>query len=343
MAVSWTGAYASRYAEAKLINQLWQSKSVAIIRRKNGLLYAVLDKTEPGAEPLSVNWNRSQKVSGLDIQLNLMGELKTIATVADGTAETTSWAGTVIPTRVFAAVTLPLVHFADAEYFPSSERMRFVGDEVRGTGWVEEKMNYLMLSFENTFGTAINTSTANVPGRTSVCPWRHQISDGVETAGYKTYAGIDRSDSNCADFRGLCTTSVGDLTLAKIRERQNACTVNGGNPTVGLAATTLYGKIQSLVEAYTHVTYDETWSKFGGDYVKYAGTTFIHESRAETTTVALMDPSTWQLWMNTQPFTSSGIVQDPSRVATHVLPWECWIGFYCNKPNSNALLLGVTS
>jgi len=340
----WAGAYASRYAEAKLINQLWQSKSVAIIRRKNGLLYAVLDKAEPGAEPLSVNWNRESKVSGLNIQLNLMGQLKTIATVADGTAETTTWTGTIIPTTVFAAVTLPLVHFADAEYFPSSERMRFTGPEVRGTSWIEEKMNYLMLSFENTFGTAINTSTANEPGRTSVCPWRHQLSTGTaaDSANYRTY-GLDRNTDDNADFRGMVTTSVGDLTLAKIQERINAIRVNGGNPTVGSAALALYGKIQALVGAYTHTTYDEKWSKFGSEYVKFGNTTFILENRQETTTVGLFDPSSWQLWRNTEPFSASGIVQDPSRVATHVLPWEAWMGFYCKQPNINGMLLGCTS
>ena len=344
----WNGSSINSNETANLINQLWQTKAIAMVRRKNGLLYEVLGKAEQGATPMDVKWSRTEKTSGKDIQFNMLGSLKTINTVPDGYAagsgETSAWGGTVIPADTFGGVTLPLVHYADAEYFPDSELDRYEGDELRTRDWIAQKMDYLMLSFENTFGNAINTSTATVPTRTQVCPWRHQISDGVSSGetGYQTY-GLDRNDSGNSDFRGLVDVTGGDLTLAKLKARKNLLITRGGNGKVGLAETTLYGKIQTLVENYTHVNYDETWSSFGGEYVRYSGTRYILEQRMATQTVGLLTPETWRLWWNTKNFTRSGIVPDPSKKATHVLVYGYWNAFYTNQPNQNALLTGLTS
>ena len=348
MAGIWTGSTINSNESANLINQLWNTKAIAMVRRKNGLLYEVLGKPEKGATPMDVKWNRVNKVSGRDVQFNMLGSLKTISTVADGYAagagETSAWGGTVIPADTFGGVTLPLVHYADAEYFPSSELDRYQGDELRTREWIAQKMDYLMLSFENTFGNAINTSTAAVPARTQVCPVRHQISDGVSSGEttYQTY-GLDRNDSGNADFRGLVDVTGGDLTLAKIKARQNLIVTRGGDGSVGLAETTLYGKIQTLVENYTHTTWQEDWANFGGSWVRYGNTRFILEQRMATQTVNLLTPSSWVLWWNMNNFTRNGIVEDPSRKATHVLVWGCWNAFYCNQPNQNSVMTGLTS
>ena len=348
MAGIWTGSGINSNESANLINQLHNTKAIAMVRRKNGFLYEMLGKPEVGKTPGEVNWERTEKTSGRDVQFNLLGSLKTIATVADGYAagagETSAWGGTVIPADTFGGVTLPLVHYADAEYFPSSELDRYEGDELRTRDWIAQKIDYLMLSFENTFGNAINTTTAAVPTRTQICPWRHQISDGVSTGetGYVTY-GLDRNDSGNADFRGLNSVTGGDLTLQKIRTGKNTAATRGGNVRVGLAETTLYGKIQTLVDSYSHQTFDETWSNFGGEWVKYAGIRFILESRMGTGLVGLLDPDAWKLWWRQKNFTRAGIVLDPSRKATHVLNWEVWCALFCFKPNSNYLLTQLTS
>lgn len=344
----WAGSTINSNETANLINQFWNAKAITMIRRKNGLLYAALGKAEPGSEPLSVKFAREQKVSGINVQFNLLGALKSIATVADGYAagagETSQWTGTVIPANTFGGATLPLVHYADAEYFPSSEIDRYQGNELRTRDWIQQKMEYLILSFEDTFGTALSTSTAAVPARTQVCPWRHQISDGVSSGetSYQTY-GLDRNDSGNADFRGLVTVSVGDLTLSKIQERINTALTRGGQIDIGLANTTLYGKIQSLVRSYVHTNYSADWDKFAGQYVQFGAVKFILESRMAATDVGLLDSSTWVFWNRTKNLTRSGIVLDPSRKASMVLNWEYWGALYCNKPNSNAVLAGVTS
>lgn len=344
----WAGSTINSNETANLINQLWNTKAIAMCRRKNGLLYEVLGKPEQGATPMDVKWNRVNKVSGINVQFNLLGSLKSISTVADGygggSGETATWGGTVIPSNTFGGVTLPLVHYADAEYFPDSELDRYQGDELRTRDWIAQKMDYLMLSFEDTFGTALNTSTAAVPTRTQVCPWRHQISDYASSgeSTYQTY-GLDRSDSANADFRGLVDATGGDLTLSKLKARKNALVTRGGNGKVGLAETTLFSKIQTLVENYSHVTYDEDWANFGSEYVRYSGTRYILESRMATQTVGLLTPESWVLWWNANNFTRNGIVQDPSRKATHVLVYAYWAAMYCNAPNKNALLTGLTS
>ncbi len=343
----WAGSLLNTNETALLINQYWNTKAISIVRRKNGLLYAVLGKSEPGATPLDVSWQRTNKVSGRNVQFTLRGRHKTIATVGDGEGagnETSQWGGTVIPSNVFGAVELPLVHYADAEYFPSSELDRFQGDELRTREWIAEKMDYLMESWEDVFGNALNTNTAAVPSRTQVCPWRHQISDGVtggETV-YRTY-GLDRNDPANADFRGNVRTNIGNLTLKAIRDAKYDCLERGGVAAVGLAENAVYSILMSELEAHTVVTYDEEWSKFGGDYASFAGTRFILEPRMAQGELGLIDPSTFVLWWRDKNFTRSGIVQDVTRRATMVLVWEHWVGFYCNKPNSNAVLTGITT
>lgn len=341
----WDGSSINTNELNQLINQYWGMKSIPMVRRKNGFLYAILGKGEKGGnEPSGLKFSRFNKTSGANIQLNLLGSLKTIATVADGTAETTTWAGTVIPSNAFGGITLPLVHYADAEYFPDSEMDRYVGDENRTRGWIAERIDRLILSWENTLGNALNTTTAGNPGRTTICPWRHQISDGTSSgeSGFATY-GLNRSDAGNADFRGNVTVSVGDLTLPKIRTMINTTKTRGGQPSVGLAGTTVYGKVEQLVEAYTHVNYDESMSKFGGAYVRYAGMTYILEQRMGAALLGGIDPDSWALWLRDKPFSGSGIVQDPSRVATQVLNWGAWVGIYCNDPGRNFLMTGITS
>lgn len=344
----WAGSTLNSNETSHLINQWDDSKSLAICRRKNGFLYEILGKAEPGATPMSVEWKNSTKVSGKDIQFNFLGSLKTISTVADGYAagagETGTWGGTVIPADTFGAVTLPIVHFADAEYFPSSELDRFTGQEQPMRDWIEEKLEYLMLSWENSFGNAFNTGTAAVPTRTQVCPWRHQISDGVSTGEttYVTY-GLDRNDSGNVDFRGNVTVSVGDLTLEKIRLRELEVIERGGMVRLGLVENALYNKIHKLLEGYSVVTYDDQWTKFGGSFVKFGNIRWIMETRMPTELVGLIDPTTWKIWQKKGQFTRQGIVPDPSKKATHVLNWEKWIAIYCKAPNRNALMTNVTS
>lgn len=344
----WAGSSINTNETANLINQFWNAKAIPMIRRKNGFLYAILGKEEAGSTPMSLKFSKEQKVSGQNVQFNLLGSLKTIATVADGYAsgagETGTWTGTVIPANTFGGITLPLVHFADAEYFPSSELDRFQGDELRTRDWIAQKMEYLMLSYEDTLGTMLNTTTAAVPTRTQICPWRHQISDYASTgeSTYQTY-GLDRSDSGNADFRGNVTVSVGDLTLSKIQERILTAQIRGGNIDTGLANTTVYNKVMTLVRSYVNTTYQADWDKFAGQYVQFGAIKFILESRMGTDLLGGIDSSTWVMWNRTKNFTSDGIVRDPSRKATRVLNWEYWTAIYCNKVNSNFLMTGITS
>ncbi len=345
----WAGSTINSNETANLINQLWNTKAIAMVRRKNGLLYELLGKAEPGATPLDVNWQRTRKVSGINVQFNLMGGLKTIETVGDGEGagnETSTWGGTVIPSTIFGGVTLPLVHYADAEYFPSSELDRYQGDELRTRDWIAQKMEYLMLSWENTFGNSLATNTQQVPTRTQVCPWRHQISSGNTTHGgetvYRTY-GLDRFDNGNADFRGNVATQVGDLTLKKIRDQKLECIERGGMATLGLCENAVYSKVLQEIEAYTTVNYDEMWSKFGGEYANFAGTRFVLETRMASGELGLLDPNSFVFWHNMKNFTRNGIVQDVNRRSTHVLVYEYWVALFCNKPNSNAVLTGINT
>jgi hypothetical protein len=341
------GAAAGTNESAMLINQFVNTVAVPMIKRKNFFLFCVLGKSEPGQTPMQTKFERETRYSGDNLRFVLQGRLKTIATVADGYAagagETGTWVGTVIPSDTFGAVTFPMVHFADAEYFPKSEVDRFQGKEMQARAWVETKLRYLMDSFEDTVGTMLMTSTAAIQTRTQICPIRHQLSDGVSTGetSYVTY-GLDRADSGNIDFRGLMTVAAGDVSLNKLRLGLNTALTRGGRPSLGLTETTLYTKIQRLAEQYVHTGFNAKWADFGADFVRHAGVEYGLEQRMATGVIHLVEPETFHVWNNFKNFTAAGIVPSPDRKASFVLNWDVWFSVLCKKPNSNYSFAGAT-
>ena len=330
------GTSVNSTATAMVFNQLFNKKALSIVRKKNGLLYAALGKEEPLSMPNEgTKFRGEKKITGLKVEVKLHGKLKTISTVSDGANEVAT-ATLSVDGAEWGGAEFDLAHYADNHAIPMSQMDRFAGDESKTLDFISEVFEHLMLSYENTLGTALHTSSA--PSRTVFGGWEYAVADD------NTYGGIDRTDSANADFRaGYLNASTGALTLAKIATAQNTIVGNGGTPDVGVCGIAIYGKLQQLVQSYTHIVGDKDWDAFGGTWVRYGPTRFILDQRTSSGVMGILDSSSWVLYRNDGNFTRSGIVVDPSRVATYVLPWGSWAQLICLKPNSNAKLSGIDS
>ena len=332
-----------------VFNQLANKKALPMVRKKNGLAYAILGKMEVGSTPgAGTGFKRLNKVTGKNVEVKLLGKLPSPATVAD--ANQIDTASLTFTTDYWGAAEFALAHYQYTHPIPDSEYDRFEGDEAKTLSYIDDVFDLIMLGYEKVWGTAFwVTGTSGAPSRTVLGSVPFAIA-GNNTTGAadwanngSSYGTITRTDSGNADFRGYYEGSIGDLTLAKIRDHKNQALLNGGMVTLGSSGATVYGKIQRLVEAYTEVKYDEEWSKFGGEYVRYGGISFTLDNYAASGCLALMEPESWGLWMKKHAMTHSGIVFDASRRGTWVLPTRVWMQLVCMAPSHNTFMADITS
>lgn len=344
----WAGSNINTNETAMLFNQLATRKSISGIRKKNGFLYAVTGMDEPGATPgASAGFKRHTKVSGLKIEWRTQGEhigaptFRTKASATDSVSLTHN-------ANVWGGQEVMLAFLTDTIPIPHHELDRFRGDELKTENYLQDVYDAIELDIENKVGTQLAvTGATGIPGQTDtdkLGSWPYAIEgvDGAWTDSSDDYGTLARDDSTNSWARGLVYASVGDLTLAKIRTAKNDIILNGGAPRFGVAGGTVYGRIEHLVEQYTQVMYDEKWSKFGGEHVKYAGIAFTLDYYAPSGYLGIMDPETWHLWENDKmPFTK-GVVNDPTKVATYVIQYTKWLQNLCLEPRKNAVLKGIT-
>lgn len=350
MAGLWTGSAINSTETATVFNQLWNLTAVEQVRKKNGFLYAILGKQETGATPdAGVSFQRMEKITGKNIEVKLLGKLKSIAAVADGYA-TESVAGTATNTADYwGAAEFALTHYKDIHALPESEVDRYAGDELKTANHLDQVFRMLVLSMENQWASSSSTygglwDTKNA-ARTTLGGVQWAVSDGVssgETA-YASYGTIDRSDAGNADFRAYVGTGTGDLTLNKIQTAQNTAIGQGGMPRVAMAHTTPYTKVQSLVQSYTHTVFEEDWSRFGGTWCEFSGMKFILDQRMPATILVGIDPESWVWYQRDIDFTKQGVVHVPTYVGSYVLNYGAWVQDVCVRPSSNFKLSGITS
>lgn len=328
-----------------MFNQMWGMGAVAIARKDNGLLYAITGKDWKDNTPTKDGrLKMMQKISGNRIELRLMGKLATPSTMANPSAELAT-ATLNYDAANYASVQFDLTHYAEVFALPNSEFNRIKGSESKTKSYVADEFQRILLSYENAWGTAINGSHTTGFKPDKLGCWRHFASDGVSTGetGYATY-GLDRSVSENSDFRGVVKTNTGSLGFGKIKLLKNQIRENGGKTRLLVAQTPIYTAFETMVEGYAHVLYDEKWSKFGGSYVAYSNMVAIQDHRAPSGVMGFLDPDTLGFWMDSDGIfdPQATFVRDITRPAARVAPTEAWVGFFCNKPNSNGLLTGIT-
>lgn len=344
----WANSAINTTATAMLFNQLWDEKSIPMVRKKNGFVYLLLGKKEVGSTPgMPQGWNRMKKVSGLKVEVRLLGKLDTINKTADGIATEGATVTPVNSGDYYGASTFALTHLTQTFGILHSELALIKGKEAKTANFLGEVFDRMMLSYENVLGTDLHATGASTdPTRTTLGSWNWAVSNGLVADSedtYASYGGIDRSDSANADFRSVVTSSTGDLTLKKIRTNRNLVIANGGTPNCGIAGTTVYGKVQDLVEPYTHVTFDPKMSDFGSDYVGFSNIMFTMDQRAPTQTLGLLEPDSFAWYEQKDGNSNSGVTWDPSRVSLSVVLFENWAQLICLCPSHNGKLTGITS
>src|SRR5947199_5780584 len=171
MAGLWTGTSLNNNVLAQVFNQLYNTKAIEMVRKENGLLYAILGKSWRDANPKTgVKFERMEKITGNSIEVKLLGVLDTISTVADGSAELATQTPT-YTSNMFGSATFDLTHYAQTKGIPSSEYNRIQGKEAKTLKYVDDVFNQVMLSLEKTIGDGINSTATNIPDRTHLGSW----------------------------------------------------------------------------------------------------------------------------------------------------------------------------
>jgi hypothetical protein len=340
----WAGATINANDSAFLFNTLASRKSFDMVRKKQGLLYALLGEKETGSTPGTEGFQRLARQNFNKVEQRLLGALESPATVADANqidAVTPAW-----DNDAWGAAEWSLAHYAHPFYSPASELDRFMGNDAKTADFIDEWFNKMMLSYRKVWSTALNLTGASAqPSRTVLgsVPYAIEGVDGAWTDASDDYGGLARDDSGNADFRGNVQASVGTLSLDKIRTTLLDVEADGGNVKVASAGSTVIGIMHKLLEPYTVVTYDESWTKFGGDWVQFAGVKYIHDPDCASGYMLLLDPETWRLYINDSvPMTRSGIVNDITLKAMNVVQTQWWMQCICLAPSHNGLLKGIT-
>lgn len=340
----WAGTTLNNNLLASVFTQLYSKKLVPMCVKANALLYAVLGMTWQDTDPkYGVSFERLKRISGEKVEIRLMGALPQSSKVANGSAELATATPSYDNDRV-GAVKFDWAHYYDVYGVPSTEYNKIEGNEAKTLDWIDETFEMISLGLENDLGNDMNGTGYDGPDDEALGNWRQAVSDGVTTGetNYATY-GLDRSDSANADFRGTVSNLTGDLTLKKIRTLKNQISPKGGNSALGIGGTTVYTKVQTILEAYTVVESDPGWTQFGGEWVQYGRTKFVHEHRAPSGVLGLLDPRSWIYYEKRHNFLKSGLIPAPWLKTAYVLPWEMYAQFLCKKPNSNGILTDITS
>ncbi len=128
----------------------------------------------------------------------------------------------------------------------------------------------------------------------------------------------------------------------------------GGNPTIAISDALVHGYIQALTASAAQVIYetDTEFNTFGGRYLNAFGMKFLLEQRLgnQAGTVQnscgalfLLDPTYWKMYRSDQNLSTAGVVVDPSRVASSVLPYQCLTQLVCVDPaKGGSKMIGIT-
>ena len=342
----WNGSAINTTETAMVFNQLYNLQAIMIIRFKNGLLYKVLGKMDKNSiQNGKTKFERSSNITGKNIEVKLLGALPATTKVTDGSSEI----ATVTPVfnaSEYGAAEFPLTHYTLTKAIPKSQARRYKGKSSKTDDFYAEIFRGIMAGYENDIGNDLSgqANTGTIIGRTQLGSWLFGISTGGGAGGtdatgetasaYRYYGTIDRQDAANSNFCAVVDAAYGASTLAKLRLKKNLVDVNQGTTDTLVMGTTLYTTHELLVEPYTIVTNAPEMVDFGGNWFRYGGMDFMHESRAPAGTIGGIDSTTW-VWYDNDDELTGGMVLDPSRVASYVVPTERWSQFICIKPNSN--------
>ena len=320
----WAGLTLNTNETADIVNRLHSKKAELMVVKANPLLYAFFGKKD-NVNNRRMRVGKTRKITGKDIEVRLLGRLAAPAAISDGSDELTT-ATVNYSNDNWASVTVALAHYGHVEGVPDSEYMRIRGDEAKTLSLLDDYYDKIMYGYEDVLSTALHSTTA--PSRSAFGGWQVAVDSST------SYMGMTRSDAANADFRGIEEDGK-TLSLSELQRVKNTARLNRGNPTVGVAGNTEFTRIQQIAQSYTHAVYKGDTSEFGADHVNLAGIDWLLDGDTSSAVLGMFDPSTWELVVNDEPFTNTGLVFDFTKKAGHIIHTTLWCQNYCVKPNAN--------
>lgn len=333
----WTGTTINTNRTANAFNRVWNRKAEPIVRKKNAFLYGLLGKDETSKNPTPIPVAKTEVVSGDKFEVRLLGKLDSFQTLSDGNAEVASVAGS-YTADYFGSAVFDLTHYNHHHQIPYSEIANIAGDEAKTASYMDEVMDMLMYSQEDTLGTAIN-GTGNQT-RETLGSWRYAVDDSTT---HDTYGTITRSTAANVDFRGNAGTSSNPLTLTNILDLQLTINQHGGEATLGLAGNTVYRLVKVLIEAkFGEYVQRDKWMKYGGPYCGYNNTVFVHDHRAPNQTLGMFTPQSW-IWVKRDILPFRVVQVDASKKAATSIIYDGWNALICKCPSHNGYIPSILS
>jgi len=336
----WDGSALNTDALSSAVNKWMELNFTPIIVKRNALLYAMMGLNGLSGNTEVPNWSslfkKDYTVQGNSLVVRLLGELETINTLADANQlDAVSWNNN--PNR-FGAAVFPWTHYSHNEAIQDSDYELIQGNEARTASYMEDVLTALRLSWQNTIGTAINST--NDQARTTLGGWEY----GVDSTG--TYGTLTRAGQN-DNWGGNETDVGGPGTLDNLDDMKVDILADGGSPTVGTANKIPFNKIKQELRGYAAAVPD-SWKFYeGGGLVHYDGTTFAYESRQTASVVGMFTPDALRFYQKGETTEVSTLDQ---KVMEAVLKGaKCgfairqWNAFVVKHPGSCGKLTNWTS
>jgi hypothetical protein len=348
----WNGSVINNTEFAMVFNQLANLQAIPQVVKRNALLYYLIGKMLPGSvDKGRVEFERSKKITGKNIEVKLFGALTGTQKLADGAPEYATTPPS-FNANSYGAAEFPLTRYYLKKAVPTSQLDRYKGKEAKTDDFYAEVMRDIMASFENDIGNDLHgTSGGTNIGRTVLGSWCYAVSTGGGDAGgdatgeaataFRNYGTVDRQDTANSDFRSVVQANYGPSTLQKLRSLRNLVEANGGTVDICVFPTALFTTHELLLEAQTLVTNPGDGIDFGGRVFTYAGMKFIHDQRAPANTIGLLDSSEWMFVENEEKLAPQGMIWDPSLSASYVIPCYRWVQLICKRPNWQGKALGA--
>lgn len=318
-------------------NMLWGS-AISLTKRKNGLLYAMLGKSETGSfSNGKMKVPMLGEITGDKHEIQFQGRVRTIETVAGGTPETETVAGSYVG-DTWGAVQFSLTHFWYKEFIPKSKFEKLRGKEEKTKSFLSLTRDMLAESIETTLANHIHSDQNQTEITLGGIPWL--VDDD-------NIYGLNRADPANAGHQSFVTPLGGGLTILNIGIEQNNAVTAGGMAELGVAGVNEYTDIQWLVRQQVHAYSDKEWDEFGGVHVRLGPTMWVLDQRTAAATIYMLSiqggaEPYWKLVRNKDPLNSEGIVLDPSRKATYVLPIDFHMGLFCGKAAPQVKVTGIS-
>ncbi len=334
----WTGTSLNNNRLSLMFNNMLYSGIISMTRRKNGLFYAIFGKDEVGAiVDKRLVFPSVGEVTGNKFEIQLSGRTRTIGTVAYGQAETQIVAGNYV-NDTFGSFEFSLTHFSHKEFVPNSTFHQMRGNETKTQDYLTAIRNVLVESIENTIASHLHANQNQ--GELTIGGIPYIVDDS------NTY-GLNRASAGNENHQANVVPVGGAISLDTIQDAQNLCTIGGGSGRLAVQGSSVYGDIQTLIRNKVHAYSDPEWDKFGGNYVAFGPTIFVLDQRTELDSASakqqyILSPELWKIVRKDEMMASQGIIYDPSRETSHVLPIEFYMGIGCGKPAGNAKLTGIT-